>query len=129
MNQPWHFDNHLFLIKVLYGAEQPSIVAIETTYFWIRAYDVPLLLHNEHSLRLLAKGVGHLIAYEKPTQLEVKKILKFRVDINVSKPLLRAITIRCSGEDLWVSLKYESLPSFCFCCGVHDHFYRACTLG
>ncbi|KAL8484736.1 hypothetical protein ACS0TY_027148 [Phlomoides rotata] len=54
-NQPWHFDNHLFIVKALDGSEQLSSITIDKAAFWIRAYDVPMVLQTEQTLNLIMK--------------------------------------------------------------------------
>lgn len=39
--QPWHFDGHLFAVRVLDGTEQPSTVTLSTVSMWVRALDLP----------------------------------------------------------------------------------------
>ncbi|KAL8469470.1 hypothetical protein ACS0TY_032350 [Phlomoides rotata] len=126
-NQPWHFDTHLFAIRPLTGFEQPSAVSIDTTYFWVRAYDLPIHFHTEHVLKTLAGRVGRLISFEKPGTL-VSPFLRFRVDMDITRPLLRGIKIRIGGSMFWISLRYESLPPYCYCCGVIGHFSNSCAL-
>lgn len=50
------------------------------------------------------------------------------MEIDFLKPLMKEINIRIAGERLWIPLKYEGLPSFCFNCGVIGHFFKSCPL-
>ncbi|XP_057780150.1 uncharacterized protein LOC130998760 [Salvia miltiorrhiza] len=51
---------------------------------------------------------------------------RFKVNFDVTVPLLRGITIAFEGKQLWVPLKYENLPIFCYRCGLMGHHIRAC---
>ncbi|KAL8473873.1 hypothetical protein ACS0TY_030652 [Phlomoides rotata] len=125
-NQPWHFDGHLFVVKILFGIEQPSTIQITSVSFWIRAYDIPPLCHTEMVLKQLAGRVGILEGYDKASDIGVLCYMRFKVAIDLSKPLLKGVTVKLGGEQLWIPFKYESLPSYCYCCGLIGHFFRKC---
>uniref|UniRef100_A0A803PVR0 Reverse transcriptase domain-containing protein n=1 Tax=Cannabis sativa TaxID=3483 RepID=A0A803PVR0_CANSA len=51
-----------------------------------------------------------------------------RVTVNIEKPLKRRIKLkRTNGEWLWCHFKYESVPTFCFICGIIGHSERYCN--
>lgn len=54
------------------------------------------------------------------------KMVKLLVEVDLTKPLLRGKKIRLEDESLWVDFKYESLPIFCFYCGLIRHSERGC---
>lgn len=43
--------------------------------------------------------------------------LRVRVELNLSKQLTRKRTPSVLDDDLWIPVKYEKLPKFCFDCG------------
>ncbi|KAL8493464.1 hypothetical protein ACS0TY_024613 [Phlomoides rotata] len=67
-----------------------------------------------------------LVAYETPSMLEPNEFLRIKVEIDVTVPLKRGLSIRHEGTKLWIPFTYEGLPAFCFCCGIIGHFYRSC---
>ncbi|KAL8498475.1 hypothetical protein ACS0TY_021705 [Phlomoides rotata] len=127
-NQPWHFDNNLFLVQSLSGLEQPSMISLLHASMWIRVYDVPLALHSEDVIRMLANKLGILECFELPSVQEPEAFLRFKVSLNATKPLMRGLSIKFGGDPVWVPFKYESLPIFCYNCGILGHQDRACPL-
>lgn len=73
-NQPWHFNDTLFIIKALNGSEQPSSIRITTTSFWIRAHDIPMDFRNEGIIAAIAQKLGNLSA-TKSHQLMIRRSL------------------------------------------------------
>lgn len=127
-NQPWHFDGHLFCHQnpIRYGTTFLGTDS-ESYTFWIQAYDLPLVSHTEEALLSIASKIGELEGYEKCSALVSNNFLRFRVAIEISQPLRRGISVRLGGDRLWVPLKYESLPTFCFGCGVIGHLFKDCS--
>lgn len=125
-NQPWHFDGNLFAIAALRGTEQPSSIVVNCASFWTRAYDLPIDCQSEKSIISLAQRIGKLEAYDPPIAHNFGNYVRFKVEIDISKPLLKGLKIRFGGEVLWIPLKYESLPFYCFCCGLVGHSFRMC---
>ncbi|KAL8553265.1 hypothetical protein ACS0TY_001797 [Phlomoides rotata] len=64
---------------------------------------------KEISVRLVAKQIGILELVDKLDEDAVGTFLRFKVSINITKPLMRGIFIRVKGKHLWLPLKYESL--------------------
>lgn len=46
-NDPWSFDRNLLVLNKITGEEQPSDLNIHFGEFWVRIYDLPLMLHSE----------------------------------------------------------------------------------
>ncbi|KAL8515024.1 hypothetical protein ACS0TY_013928 [Phlomoides rotata] len=124
-NQPWHFDGNLFAIAPLTGSEQPVTVKISRASFWERFYDLPLNCRNETAMIPLVRKVGFLEAFDLPEN-NLGAFLRFKVDIDIEKPLKKGLKIRLGGEKMWVPIKYESLSNYCFYCGTIGHQLRGC---
>ncbi|KAL8540812.1 hypothetical protein ACS0TY_002144 [Phlomoides rotata] len=77
-NQPWHFDGALFVIKALDGSKQSSMIQLSLASFWVRAYDLPLDLHSERVLKLIAVKVGVLECFESVVDGEPAGWLRFK---------------------------------------------------
>nr|POE50972.1 hypothetical protein CFP56_31126 [Quercus suber] len=53
--------------------------------------------------------------------------MRVRVELEIDKPLRRGAYIASSeGERLWLTFKYERLPSVCFVCGRLGHDKKHC---
>ncbi|KAG2674103.1 hypothetical protein I3760_13G120100 [Carya illinoinensis] len=54
------------------------------------------------------------------------KYLRIRVEVDITKALLRGTFLNVEGKKCWVPFKYERLPSICFKCGTIKHNHLAC---
>ncbi|KAH6824444.1 hypothetical protein C2S53_002854 [Perilla frutescens var. hirtella] len=59
----------------------------------------------------------------------VGNYLRIKVLIDVTKPILRGLTIKLNGKKLWIPIKIESLPVFCSGCGIIGHHVKQCPSG
>ena len=55
-------------------------------------------------------------------QSDQAKFMRVRVELEIDKPLRRGAYIVSSKEErLWLTFKYERLPTICFICGNLGH--------
>lgn len=124
-NQPWHFEGHLFTIRPLKEKEQPSKIQISEAQLWVRVYDAPVDYMTATYAKAMAKKLGALVAFD-PSLDFFGKYIRMKVEMNISKPLKRGLAVVVGGEQLWLPLKYEGLPLFCYNCGMIGHTFKAC---
>lgn len=74
-------------------------------------------------LASMTKEVGSQIGYGVGKLLEVNidgagngwdQFLHIKVDMDITKPLARGRLLTIDQKQLWVPIKYERLPTFCF---------------
>lgn len=54
--------------------------------------------------------------------------MRVRVTMDINKPLKRRMKLRKSGNEwIWVTFKYENVPTFCFICGLMGHADKFCS--
>lgn len=124
-NQPWHFEGHLFTIRQLKPKEQPSQIQISEADLWLRIYDAPVSCMTTSYARAMANKIGRLAALD-PSLDFFGKFIRVKVAVDITKPLKRGLAVRVGGKQLWLPLKYEALPLFCFNCGMIGHSFKAC---
>ncbi|XP_057780018.1 uncharacterized protein LOC130998623 [Salvia miltiorrhiza] len=124
-HQPWHFDGYLFAIAPLDGAIQPSYIQITKCNLWVRVYDLSMRCLNPVILRNIVAQVGNVVEVDTKANFS-GCFARFRVELDITTPLMHDITIYFGGKNLWIPLKYENLPTFCYKCGVMGHHTRAC---
>ena len=57
-----------------------------------------------------------------------QRFARVRVDINVDAPLKSGFFLPRPGlSDLWIGIKYEKIPEFCFNCGFIGHNFKECS--
>ncbi|PWA49962.1 hypothetical protein CTI12_AA455450 [Artemisia annua] len=98
--------------------------------FWIQVHDLPLgMLSSEYATEL-ANSLGKLIeldCVDEGPQTD-RDFLRFRVEIDITKPLVPGFFIsRSGGKESWVTFKYERLSDFCYRCGCLGHGRESCT--
>ena len=64
---------------------------------------------------------------ESRSKMEGSNFQRFRVEIDISKPMCRGRKITlCNGHEWWISFKYERLPNICYWCRKLTHSDREC---
>jgi len=106
--------------------EQPSEMAMDSTPFWVRVYDLPLKLRSEWIAKKTGNMVGKFLEMDEKKCNRMGKFLRIRISIDLKKPLKKGSKIHFQGRDIWVDYKYEKLPNFCFSCGRIRHQMRDC---
>lgn len=124
-NQPWHFEGHLFTIRQLRDKEQPSSISINEAHLWVRIYDAPTSCMANAYARAMAKKLGKLVDFD-PNHDFFGKYIRIKVEIDTTKPLKRGLTVVVGGVKMWLPIKYEGLPLFCYHCGMIGYTFRAC---
>ncbi|KAL8506298.1 hypothetical protein ACS0TY_017244 [Phlomoides rotata] len=81
------------------------MIKLSTASFWARVYDLTLDYQSESVLKLIAAKVWVLECFESLAEWEASGWLHFKVEIDITRPLLKGITIRVAGELVWLPLK------------------------
>lgn len=67
---------------------------------------------------LIGKSLGKVLEEDvDEDDIGWRLFLKFRLEINLEKPLTCGRSLEVKGKSLWIPIKYEKLPHFCFSCG------------
>lgn len=122
-NQPW--QGNLFLIRPLEKQEQPSNIKISEAQLWIHLYDAPISCMNLPAAKAIAGKIGNFL-WTDPNQDFFGKFMRIKIAVNVEKPLLKSLKILVGGDYVWISIKYEALPIYCFNCGRLGHALKYC---
>ncbi|KAH6787696.1 hypothetical protein C2S52_007248 [Perilla frutescens var. hirtella] len=56
----------------------------------------------------------------------VGNYLRFKVSLDITKPFMRGLTLKLDGNRLWIPLKFEAIPLYCFKCGILGHQMKNC---
>ncbi|KAK3121518.1 hypothetical protein QOZ80_8BG0655120 [Eleusine coracana subsp. coracana] len=96
---------------------------------WVRIHDLPFGLMNDKWGWELAKKVGDVMKIEVDAQGRAwGPYLRAKVQIDLSKPLLRCVTIFSEKRQTFVQfeVRYEKLPSYLYSCGLIGHSSIVC---
>ncbi|XP_058746072.1 uncharacterized protein LOC131618942 [Vicia villosa] len=125
-NGPWSFDRNLLILTRVSGEEQPSALNMHFGVFWVRIYELPLMLRTEAMARKLGGILGSLEEVDQNDAHRNGRFLRIKVSIDLKQPLKRGTVVRFKEKNLRVFFKYERLPTFCFVCGKVGHQLKDC---
>lgn len=127
--EPWHFDQHLLVLKKIGSVEQSSTIKFDSTPLWVRLYDMPMVARTESTVRSICEKIGKVVEIDSLTMEGFSRSIRVRVLINLNKPLMRGVKIVIPNVNpLWISIKYERLPSFCYIYRYISHLKRDCEV-
>ena len=123
---PWSFDKRSVLLKRFTSDVSSENVTFQQSPFWIRVFNIPIKsmnstvgIANEIGVPLLVDAVKSGLAWGP--------FLRIRVDVDITKPLMRSKMIHIEGmEKGWVYFKYERLFIYYYRCGILGHQERVC---
>ena len=125
---PWCFDNNLLLLYRWKKGLTSTNISFTHSPFWVQIWGLPF----EH----MSLDVGKEIDSKLGTFMEVDrhswqsdqaKFMRVHMELEIDKPLRRGAYIVSSEEErLWLTFKYERLPTVCFICGKLGHDKKYC---
>lgn len=78
-------------------------------------------------MKVVAAKIKNLECYDSPVENNYGDFIRFKISVDISKQLIKEIHVRFDGKQMWVLLKYESLPFYCYCCRMIGHFFKGCV--
>ncbi|XP_042980067.1 uncharacterized protein LOC122310252 [Carya illinoinensis] len=125
--RPWSFDRHLICLKDFESDLSPNEVQFITEPFWVQAHNLPFAGMNRQLGEKIGEAIGKVHTVEVDEQGHSwGSYLRLKVDVDVTKPLVRGRMVNSGGKQLWSHFKYERLPNFCFKCGLFKHANGKC---
>ncbi|MBA0574714.1 hypothetical protein Golob_006998, partial [Gossypium lobatum] len=119
-----------YLFQFFNKGENPVVIELKFTEFWIQVHDLPPRSMNESMAKQFGNFCGRFIEYDTsiPT-LGTQTFLRIRVCLDVTAPLKRKKKV-LFGKSLvvYTRFKYEKLSLFCFICGRLGHGESFCPL-
>ena len=120
---PWTFCGWAVLIEDYNGREDPEKVSFGGLYVWAQIQGIPELYRKTSVIDNLARRVGMTKEVQMSPQLFYEgNYVRFRVMVELDKPLKRVVGLNVEGEGTKKLLvKYEKVPYFCKHCGLIGH--------
>lgn len=119
-NRPWSFGRTLLVLNRVSEEEQPSDLNMHFSYFWVRIYELPLMLKSE----AMSRKIGALGTFEEMDLREVcrnRQFLRIKVTVDLKSHLKRGTVVKFKEKNLRVHFKYGRLSTFCFVYGRIGH--------
>jgi hypothetical protein len=108
-NGPWQFDFHAILLEEYDGSVRPSDMAFHKLAVWVRVRDLPLDMMNVVFAKIIGNWLGKYISADVDEDgLAWGEELRIRVEILVSKPLVRGVYLKETEnavEGTWFEVK------------------------
>ncbi|MBA0551254.1 hypothetical protein Golob_022148, partial [Gossypium lobatum] len=122
------FNNHLLILKrILYG-DNPAIMELNFTEFWVQVHELLPRLMSESMAVQLGNFYGKFLEYDFHSPLLGQKTyMRIRVCLDVNALLKRKNKIQIGmAMTAYTRFKYEKLSLFCFICGKLGHGESYC---
>ncbi|KAL0012397.1 hypothetical protein SO802_007505 [Lithocarpus litseifolius] len=128
--EPWSYDKHLVAFERVFDIESVPFLEFSHATFWVQMHNIPERSLKTEVGEMIGKKIGRVIQAAEPEDDGAgSEFLRVRINIDISKPLLRCSKLRSEGKQVgWVGLKYERLPNFCYWCGRVTHGERDCEV-
>ncbi|KAL4341497.1 hypothetical protein GQ457_08G031700 [Hibiscus cannabinus] len=125
---PWVFNDDWFAILPLNPLFSIDEYFFTTMVIWVRILRVPIGLMSEFLGRSLGACIGSVMGTDtRIIDGNMEEFMRVRVNIDVSKPLRRCVTLGgCGTKPRLCPLQYEKLPNFCHGCGLLGHLVIDC---
>ena len=128
-NGSWNFDNNLLLLCRWKKGMSAANIVFSHSPFWVQVWGVPFELMTEDFARDIGNRIGIFLKADKRSwQADQAKYMRVRTELPLDKPLRRGgYLMGMEGEKLWVTFKYERLPTVCYICGRLGHDDKHCV--
>lgn len=128
---PWHFNGALIIFTEPTGIGEVSKQSFTNASFWVQLKNVPIMCMDKGTISELGAAIGRVEEVWTDANGECTgEIIRLRISIDITKPLMTLLSLEQEdGEEdaVPITIQYEKLPDFCFCCGCVGHQYRECT--
>ncbi|CAI8612526.1 unnamed protein product [Vicia faba] len=123
---PWSFDRVLLVLNRISREEQPLYLNLHSSSFWVRIYDLPLMLRYESMAKKLGNIIGSFEEMDVKEAHRNGRFLRIKVSVDLKEPLKREAMVTFKERKIRVHFKYERLSTFCFVCGRMGHQIKDC---
>ncbi|MBA0783066.1 hypothetical protein Gotri_000848 [Gossypium trilobum] len=123
----WTFNKYLLIIHRLKNDEDPKLVLLIYSTFWVQD-DLPPGFFSKATAKQLDKFVGRFLEFDsKQLDRGLMSYLRVCVEADVKKPLKRKNKIMLHLSKLtYANFRYEKLTLFSFLCGCFGHNNKFC---
>ncbi len=128
LGEPWVYDKYLVILQRIEEDEAIEEVAFAETSFWVQLHGIPVRRMNPEVATILGSSLGKIAhVTEGDKAAGGGQAMRIRVSMDLTKPLCRGRKATLEkGREVWISIKYERLPNFCYWCGLVSHSDKDC---
>jgi sporulation protein YlmC with PRC-barrel domain len=128
---PWTFRGWGVLIEDYDGlSDLEKFVFDDDVYVWAQIHGIPELYRKKEVVDDLARRVGKVKEVQMTPKLFYDgNYVRIRVRIDISRPLMRFVSLTMPEGKRRLAVKYEKIPFFCKRCGLLGHDHEECGDG
>ncbi|PPR94280.1 hypothetical protein GOBAR_AA26385 [Gossypium barbadense] len=121
--RPWYFRKQLIIFDRLKEGVKRSKIKLVFSPFRLRVGSCPPECEKKDLMHAIGSTFGGILRSKIQNE-----ICRMKVMVGARKPLRRGIFVAVGdSKPVWLPFKYESLPNFCFGCGIMGHNVKDCT--
>jgi hypothetical protein len=127
---PWTFRGWGVIIEDYDGLSDPENFVFGGIFVWAQIHGIPELYRRKEVVDDLARRVGKIREIHMAPKLFYDgNYVRFRVRVDISRPLMRFVTLSMPEGKRRLAVKYEKIPFFCKRCGLLGHDHEECGDG
>ncbi|MFQ6644067.1 hypothetical protein Gotur_017502 [Gossypium turneri] len=107
---PWFFNNHLLLLRRIQPGENPSLVPLIFTEFWVQVHDLSPGLVSKPMAMQFGDFLGKFLEYDLSDRFgNFSSITRIRVQLNVTNPLRRRKKVMVGSDRIFYA-RFQMAP-------------------
>ena len=130
MQGPCSFDK--YLISLYKPGDDASMddASFNRASFWVQIHGLPIRRMSKVTAEDIGRTLGIVEHVDNSSSGDCRgKCIRVRVNIDITQPLCRGRMVNLGGQKPQrISFQYESLPIFCYWCGLLNHDKEDCAL-
>lgn len=128
---PWSFNGNAIVLQKWEKGMMEEDFENTKINIWVQVRRLPFEFRNYTYGSMLAAKAGDLVEMKAENFARrnalTGQFVRVRIQLDTTKPVCPGVFLKRDGrKPVWISFKYEKLPSICFNCGLLNHDSRGC---
>uniref|UniRef100_A0A803PUY5 Zinc knuckle CX2CX4HX4C domain-containing protein n=1 Tax=Cannabis sativa TaxID=3483 RepID=A0A803PUY5_CANSA len=125
----WYFNKKALIISCMKEGSNPQCIAMNTLGLWVQIHDLQTGFMTSTVLKVVGDYISVFVESCPNNFMGIwRDYTRVIVTVDLSKPLKRRMQLRKLGEEwIWITFKYENVPTFCFIYGLLKHSEKYCA--
>ncbi|XP_062088872.1 uncharacterized protein At4g02000-like [Humulus lupulus] len=125
---PWFFNRKALVIARMESDYNPRLISLNSLDLWVQVFELPTGFMSSRILEAIGGFIGKFKESCPKNFMGVwRDYMRIRISVDLNSPLKRRMRLRKGNNEwIWVTFKYENVPTFCFICGKIGHSDKFC---